>query len=333
MKKLYLILLIAIPGALFAQKEDKNKEVEQIIITKKGVGDEKLNIIVDGEKVTVNGSPIDKEKEADITVQRRKIKDMDVFLETVPGRKVRTITITPGTPMHPSMAPMAPIAPNKAMLGVSTQKGEEGAEIINITEGSAAEKVGLKEGDVITEVDHKKIASPDELSKALKDKEPGNKVTIAYLRDRKQYTAVAELTAWKAPESFSWNGQMAPGQNLQIEEIFKDFPLQNGPNREMLFLNTPTVSGPKIGIRVQDGEFDGVKIIDVLNGSDAEKSGLKEGDVIKEVNNMVVQSTDDVVKGVRGMRAKKSIPFKVIRNGKAININVNLSKKSKTADL
>ncbi|MEI2740513.1 MAG: PDZ domain-containing protein [Chitinophagaceae bacterium] len=57
---------------------------------------------------------------------------------------------------------------NRAMLGVTTEKVDEGAESkLTVTKESAAEKIGLKEGDIITKVDDKKIENPDDLSAAI----------------------------------------------------------------------------------------------------------------------------------------------------------------------
>ena len=54
------------------------------------------------------------------------------------------------------------------MLGVTTEKADKGVEIQDITKESAAAKAGLKEGDIITKIDDKKIEDPDDLSEAIK---------------------------------------------------------------------------------------------------------------------------------------------------------------------
>lgn len=58
---------------------------------------------------------------------------------------------------------------NRAMLGVTTEKVEEGAEITSVNKESAADKAGLKENDIITKVDDATISSPDDLSAAVKN--------------------------------------------------------------------------------------------------------------------------------------------------------------------
>ena len=56
------------------------------------------------------------------------------------------------------MAPASPLGPmNKAFLGVATKASSEGALIVDVNEGSPAAKAGLKEEDIITQVNKEKI--------------------------------------------------------------------------------------------------------------------------------------------------------------------------------
>src|SRR6476646_9295844 len=77
-----LATLLIAPVAIHAQDEkdkDKDKsdkkESEQIIITRKSADKGKVTVEIDGDKVTVNGKPIEDLKGGDISVNRHKIKD------------------------------------------------------------------------------------------------------------------------------------------------------------------------------------------------------------------------------------------------------------------
>jgi serine protease Do len=331
MKQIYLFLALLTPGFLLAQQGTRNKEVEQIVITKKGSGNEKLNIVVDGDRVTVNGQPAGKGKDAAVTVIRRRIKDPENYSEWAPGingnmnRMNRQFTMPP--------------QPNKAMLGVTTRKTEQGVEIMNVSDKSAAEKAGLKEGDIITELDHRKIETPDELSKAIKDKNPGEKVTVTYLRDKKQQTAVADLTPWKAPSALTLrdggNFNFNFPENFDIQEFRNRPGMQMPRNNLRLFNYNAPAQGQRMGLRVQDLETgSGVKVIEVEKGSDADKAGLRNGDIITEVDGTSVKTTDDAVSLLRFKRINgKSVKMKIDRNGKNQQIEVPFTKKVKTANL
>ena len=117
---------------------------------------------------------------------------------------------------------------NHAMLGVTTEKADQGAEIKTVTKESAAEKIGLKEGDIITKIDDKKIENPDDLSAAIKAHKPGDKVTVTYLRDKKEQKATAELTKWKGVNVF---GTTTPGLNFKMD--MEEFDLDKDNAREL----------------------------------------------------------------------------------------------------
>jgi serine protease Do len=222
---------------------------------------------------------------------------------------------------------------NKAMLGVTTESTDEGAEINSVTKESAAEKMGLKEGDIITKVDDKKIEDPDDLSEAIKAHKPGDKVAITYLRDKKEQKATAELTKWKGVNVFG-----ATGNNFKTLEGMK---LNQDIPRALTIPRTPGAQNwswsggtPKLGLSVQDtDDGKGVKVIEVDEQSNAEKAGIKENDVVTEVDGKAVNSTDDMVKMIRESKDKISVMVKLQRAGKTQNIEVKMPRKIKTADL
>ena len=61
--------------------------------------------------------------------------------------------------------------------------------------GSPAEKTGLREGDVITNLNKKPVTDLRAFSEALKALQPGDKVTVVFTRDGKEQTVVTEVVA------------------------------------------------------------------------------------------------------------------------------------------
>jgi putative serine protease PepD len=70
------------------------------------------------------------------------------------------------------------------VLGVKVESTEQGAKISEITAGGAAEKAGLKAGDVITKFGDRRIDESDTLVAAVRSKAPGDKVTITLSDNR-----------------------------------------------------------------------------------------------------------------------------------------------------
>ena len=319
-----LALALIIPVTLVAQEgKDKEtadkkekKEGEQIIITRKGETDVKIVVEINGDKVTINGKPADEYKEGDVTVNRRKIKDVMSYYNMVkPGSS--TNYNTDHFKLFNEQA-------DHAMLGVTTEKVDEGAKVNDITSESAAEKIGLKSGDIITKVNDTKIETPDALSKAIRAHKPGDKVTVTWLRDKKEQTGTAELTKWKSNYKIDM-GDLNLGKTMPRVQA-----IPRGQTQPWVFNS----GQPKLGLSVQDTDNGkGVKVIEVDEDSNAAKAGVKENDVISEVDGKAVNTTDEMVKIIKESKEKNSIMVKLQRAGKTQNIEVKMPKKIKTADL
>jgi serine protease Do len=204
-----------------------------------------------------------------------------------------------------------------------------------ITDESAAEKAGLKKGDIITKIDNKEIKDPDELSETIKDHKPGDKVVVTYLRDKKEQKATAELTKWKGVNIYT----TTPGFNMdmpRLNTIPRSPAMPRAPQLNDLYGQMFNSYGgrPKLGLSIQDtDDGKGVKVLEVDEESNAEKAGIKEDDIITEVDGKAVNSTDEISKIIRDSKDKISIMVKLQRSGKTQNIEVKMPRKLKTADL
>jgi serine protease Do len=328
---------LILPATLLAQPDEKDKakkekekeknETQQIIITRKGDKDEKIVVEVNGDKVTVNGKPIDEYKGDNVIVRHGRNRDAFAF-----GDGENTWNYN-GDTFKGDNFKYFNIDSNRAMLGVTTEKADKGVEIQNISKESAAAKAGLKEGDVIIKIDDKKIEDPDDLSTAVKAHKPGEKVNITYLRDEKEQKATAELGKWKGTNVFAATpdfkmdmGDMNLMPKIQSVPRMKGMPY--GQNWSW------AGGGPKLGLSVQDtDDGKGVKVIEVDGESNAEKAGIKEDDVITEIDGKAVNSADEIAKIIKDSKEKTSVMIKLQRDSKTHNIEVKIPRKLKTADL
>jgi serine protease Do len=74
---------------------------------------------------------------------------------------------------------------------LNSQLGEyfgakEGVLVRSVIKGSAAEKAGLKAGDVITRIGNQKVTSPKDISNALRSLSSTKAVPVTIVRDRKE---------------------------------------------------------------------------------------------------------------------------------------------------
>ena len=64
----------------------------------------------------------------------------------------------------------------------------EGVYVSEVSEGSAAETIGLKKGDVIVAVNGKNVTKLAELQEIIARHRPGDKISVTYMRDKKRTT-------------------------------------------------------------------------------------------------------------------------------------------------
>jgi len=304
-------LLLAISGQAVAQSATSPKE--EIIIRKKSSANEKVTIIIDGDKVTVNGKSVEDYKNADVEIIKRK----SPVRVTVPrmGKAFRLFEDDDNVVFNGG---------NKAMLGVYTERDAAGAKITEVSKNSAAEKAGLQKDDIITKIGDKTIDSPETLADVIGDKKANDKVTITYKRDGKE--AKTEATLQKGNSyAFSFNG----------DDFMKDFDFDfNLPSPPKPGAAYTFNRKPKLGLQVEDVEDGkGAKIKDVDENTPAAKAGLEEGDIITEINDKAVGGVDDIKKETATAKEGDAIKVKYSRNGKSQTTTIKIPKKIKTATL
>jgi serine protease Do len=311
-----------------------------------------LSILVNGDKITINGKPADKNDP-----RLKIIKRKGSITAIAPKGEIKAFGGTPEEEMEFNMDEMmAPPPPpsNPAFLGVITEKSEKavGAVINTVSEESPAQKAGLKVNDIITKINDKKVDGPSSLYEAIGSYSPEEKVTVTYIRAGKEAKATAVLAKNKANNmnrSFSFvipNGQMpnnfkrgfriSPDQNFNIEipempEMPEGSELDGLLNKIDGSVNRYDKK-PKLGISIEDTESgEGVRIKNVNAGSAAEKAGLKVNDIITQFDNKKVIDVSDLK--WEYLLEGQVLKFSILRNGDKKNIEVKIPKKLKTANL
>ena len=92
--------------------------------------------------------------------------------------------------------------------------------ISEVTLGGAADKAGLKAGDVIVQVDGKPVSGVEELRDALNDNFTGDtrKVSLTIVRDRREQTVNAELTRSHTRDKRT-SEAIGEGNDLDLAEL------------------------------------------------------------------------------------------------------------------
>lgn len=154
----------------------------------------------------------------------------------------------------------------------------EGAYINSVEDGSAGAEAGLQKGDVITEVDGKKIKKMAELQEYLANKRPGDKITLTYLRDKKSKKATLTLK--------NQQGNTEIMKNADLDVLGGNFREINDSEKKQLNINT------------------GLVVMKINNGV-LKDAGINKGFIIQKVNDIPMKSIEDLQKAVKEASVSK----------------------------
>jgi S1-C subfamily serine protease len=73
-------------------------------------------------------------------------------------------------------------AGSEPMIGAAGSRRPEGLELKEVASGGAAARAGLKTGDTITRIEGRPVAGEEDLALALAERDPGQEITVDYLR-------------------------------------------------------------------------------------------------------------------------------------------------------
>jgi serine protease Do len=315
------------------KSETKDGKTKEIIIRKNGDKETKTTIEIDGDNITVNGKPLADYHGDDVSIIKRDIRDRSHNFLITPGNGNDMELNAFGNDWDNDVDLGDDNGRTRPFLGVMTEKTSDGAKITSVVKGSAAEKAGLQKDDIITSLNDKKIASPEELMDVVKTYKPADNVKIDYLRNNKKKDLNVKLGEKKDRNRtfvYNYNKDLGNGFN------FKMPPMPPMPRMPKTFFKYKSWSGntPKLGLKIEDVENDGgVKIVNVEEGSAAEKAGLKKDDVITEVNGEKVSNVDEVRDQVNDTEDKESVSLKAKRNNNEMKFEIKIPKQVNSADL
>lgn len=243
------------------------------------------------------------------------------------GEDMMNLLLAPMPPDAPDapMPPLPPMCEPKGYLGVSSSSlsseqakaskapGGKGAYVTEVIDDTPAAKLGLKEGDVITQVGDKSVSDPETLSEAVGSNDPGEKVKVTWYRAGKKMNGTAEL---------------AESRSYSLSYSFDSDHGSEGSDWEN-YLGDAVDMEPRafLGVTPGDGDGDGAHIGSVEEGTAAEKMGILKGDVITKVNETAITDFSTLSKTIREMEPEEAVAVTVERDGKEMVLNGTLGKR------
>ena len=175
---------------------------------------------------------------------------------------------------------------------------KDGVVVEEIHAGTPAAKSTLKPADIIVAVDGTPVKNPRDLQRQILHKEVGQKVMLDVIRGTKAIQVALQT------------GEMPNAIQLAAHEH-----LHKQPKAESAFGLTVQTLTKELGDRLKLEDTDGVVVMDVADGSAAQRKGLQHGDVITEIDRVPIRSVEDFKADMEKLDPEKGVLLYVRRSG------------------
>lgn len=182
-------------------------------------------------------------------------------------------------------------------------KSPSGALVAQVLPNSAAEKAGLKTGDIIIKVDDKEIKDANLLPLIIGSKKPSDVVVLTVFRNK---------------------------QDIKIKVILggDDNSINSKDNKDGNTESSKTIKLDKFGLTILNLDNNTKKQFNISNGvvvikvdNIAQMSGIQEGDIILSVNNREIRNINQVQDILKG---KDMAAFLILRNNQRMYITITV---------
>jgi serine protease Do len=193
----------------------------------------------------------------------------------------------------------------RGWLGISVQditedlaknlklKDRNGALIADVFKGDPADKGGMKAGDIVTEVNGKKIKDTHELLMLIAGFRVGETVKITLLREGQEKTVTITVAERKEQAEIAAGREGGEAYGMVVQEI------------------TPEIA-KHLGLTTKTG----VIVVDVQEGSVAEEVGIQPQDIILQINKAKINTMKEYVREM-GKAGEKGGVLLLIKRGKS----------------
>ncbi|MCG8545449.1 MAG: DegQ family serine endoprotease [Alphaproteobacteria bacterium] len=200
-------------------------------------------------------------------------------------------------------------------LGLQNTKG---ALVAGVVKQSPAEAAGFKTGDVIMTFDGRRVPESRKLPRMVAETDVGKKVRVVVWRNGKKEVLSVQLGELEKVDQASLTAGGAESKGKGDGREFKELGLTLAPLSKDLAKRFEIEDQPE-----------GVVVTEVDDDSNASEKGLRPGNVIVEINQEKVKSTEDVTKQVEKAQkaGRRSILLLVNQGGDLRFLALRLKEK------
>jgi len=199
----------------------------------------------------------------------------------------------------------------RGWLGVSVQditeeiaknmklRDRNGALVADVFKGDPADKAGLKSGDIVTEVNGKKIKTTHELLMMIAGFRVGETIKIKILRDGQEKELSITVAERKEQAEIAATQDGGEAFGMTVQEI------------------TPEIA-KHLGLTQKKG----IIVVDVQDGSVADEAGIQPQDIILQVNKVSVTTLKEYIREIRKSGDKNGILLRIKRGKSAFFVTL-----------
>jgi len=230
---------------------------------------------------------------------------------------------------------------SRGWMGVSISENEEGqVEIIQVEEESPAELAKLKKGDILLKLDGNKIASAQAFVSDVRNKKPGQDITLEVERQGKAMDIKVKLGEY--PESEAQRELAVRFPRLFVPPAprgeIKEPPLPETPRAPLRRAWPQWEKRKYIGVYLEAinkelldffgvKEENGLLVNRVTKGGPAEKAGVKVGDVIVRMDGKKVASVDELSALIQDKKKGDKVKLDLVRDKKPISLEIEVDEE------
>jgi serine protease Do len=187
-----------------------------------------------------------------------------------------------------------------------------GALVGSVNSGGPADKAGLEPGDVIVEFNGKPVRRRDELVSFVVSTKPGTTVPVKVLRDKQERTINVTIDELNLDQETTRSARRndAPGDPSADQET-------EGFGITLSALTSDVARRLRL-----PSDVEGVLVSDVDPTSNAARQGIREGDVILQVNRRAVRSPQEARRILDSVSSGGTAFFLIMRGGQQTFVTV-----------
>jgi serine protease Do len=183
-------------------------------------------------------------------------------------------------------------------------KQPRGALVSDVAEDSPAERAGVKQGDVIVGFQGSPVEDAVALQRKVTRTPVGTKATVTLIRGGREMDLSVTVGEQPGPVKVA-------GANQGSNHALAGLEVQSLDQRTARELGIPAKTS-------------GVLVVRVAPDSQADRAGLVQGDVIREINRKPVKSVQDYEKIASGLKKDQGVLLLINRRGASLFISVKV---------